>query len=518
MKVLSAAQTKELENHSAEQGLRHFQLMENAGTAAFFHLYSDYSDKVKNKRIMVLCGKGNNGGDGFVIARKLAEMSCKVIVVLVMGFPETPDARTMFERLEGNPYLTFCSWDMENEKTQILDYVSHTELFLDCVYGIGFHGTLPLEVKELFHAVNGTVAERIAVDIPSGSVCDTGEVSTNCFKAHKTLTFSSYKPVHWLREGANVCGKVTVLSIGIDKMVMERQACLFEVLNFEEIASLFPRRKAESNKGSYGTAVCLCGSYGMAGAAMLAARGALRCGAGLVHMIVPAAIYPIIAANVIEPVYMPLNGKKEDSLFEENSEKIFCGLEKATAILIGCGWGKSEDGFALLQKILAWARVPVVIDADGINLVAQHINILKTATAPVILTPHPGEMARLMRTTVADIQAHRMEYAHRFVQEYQVGLVLKGNQTVIAFPDGRCFLNPTGNPGMAKGGSGDLLAGMIVSLLAQGKPMEAAVPEAVFLHGMAGDRCAARLSQTAMLPSDMLEDLCELFLEIEGQD
>ncbi len=273
-------------------------------------------------------------------------------------------------------------------------------------------------------------------------------------------------------------------------------------------------RAAESNKGDYGRLLCVCGSEGMAGAAAMSAAAALRCGAGIVEVALPRTVYPIVAARLAEPVFTLTDTLPDGRLSPASGQALAAALSRASAVLAGCGLGRGPAARTALSLVLRDARVPAVLDADGINLAAQHIDELKTARAPLILTPHPGEMARLLKTTAADVQAHRREYALRFAAEYGVTLVLKGAGTLVASPEGRLYRNATGNPGMAKGGSGDALAGMIGSFAAQGiAPFEAAAG-AVYLHGLAGDRCAARLSQTAMLPTDLIAALPELFLQI----
>ncbi len=273
-------------------------------------------------------------------------------------------------------------------------------------------------------------------------------------------------------------------------------------------------RAPESNKGNYGRLLCLCGSEGMAGAAAMSAGAALRCGAGIVEAALPRAIYPIVAARLAEPVFTLTDTLPNGRLSPLSKAALGAALGRASAVLAGCGLGKSDAAREALALVRDKAEVPVVLDADGINLAAEHIDELKTVRAPLILTPHPGEMARLLKTTAADVQAHRREYALRFAAQYGVTLVLKGAGTLVASPEGRLYRNATGNPGMAKGGSGDVLAGMVASFAAQGiAPFEAAAG-AVYLHGLAGDRCAARGSQTAMLPTDLIAALPELFLQI----
>lgn len=280
------------------------------------------------------------------------------------------------------------------------------------------------------------------------------------------------------------------------------------------LKELLKPRAADSNKGDYGRLACVCGSEGMAGAAVMSAGAAVRCGTGIVDVALPRPIYPIVASRLAEPVFTLLDILPDGELSEAGKTALLASLKKASACLIGCGLGKSRVARSLMALVLQSAQVPLVVDADGINIISENINSIDPVRTPMIFTPHPGEMARLMKTTPDDIQANREAYALDFARRYGVILVLKGYGTLVAAPDGRVYRNGTGNPGMAKGGSGDVLAGMIASFAAQGaKPFQAAAG-GVFLHGLAGDRCAEKLSQYAMLPTDIIGCLSELFLEL----
>jgi hydroxyethylthiazole kinase-like uncharacterized protein yjeF len=273
-------------------------------------------------------------------------------------------------------------------------------------------------------------------------------------------------------------------------------------------------REPESNKGNYGRLLCVCGSEGMAGAAAMSTLSALRCGAGIVETALPGSIYPVVAALAPEAVFTLLEVSEERGMTDRAVQKIRSALSRASACLAGCGLGKSRYARSAISLLLQKARVPFVLDADGINLVSEHIDELKTARAPLILTPHPGEMARLLKVTVKEVQENREECARSFAKEFGVILVLKGAGTLVASPEGRLYRNTTGNPGMAKGGSGDVLAGMVASFAAQGIDPFYAAAGAVYLHGLAGDRCAESLSQTAMLPTDLIAELPKLFLKL----
>lgn len=279
----------------------------------------------------------------------------------------------------------------------------------------------------------------------------------------------------------------------------------------EEIRRCFPPRSEDSHKGDYGTLLSVCGCYGMAGAALLAAEAALRCGTGLVVAAVPQTLYPIVAKALREAVFAPYNE-------ETAAETLLPRLKTASALLVGCGLGQEAWAAALLKELLKNAECPIVLDADGINLAARHISIAETVHAPLILTPHPKEMSRLLGGTVEEVQRDREEAAREAVRRTGAVVVLKGHRTVIAAPDGEVWVNTTGNPGMAVGGSGDVLAGMIAAFVAQGMPPMQAAKCGVYLHGMAGDRAAARLSQHAMLPSDIITELSGLFLNLEQSE
>lgn len=285
-----------------------------------------------------------------------------------------------------------------------------------------------------------------------------------------------------------------------------------QIITGEMLLPHFPPRDPESHKGSYGRLLVAAGSDGMAGAARLCAEGALRCGVGLVTAALPRSIYPIVSAALPEAVCLPLEGTDATA-----RAALRAAAKAADAAVLGCGMGRSPGAQALIWDLLCHGDSPLVLDADGINAVSLHIDRLKTVRRPLVLTPHPGEMARLTGRSVDEIETHRAAVARAFAEEYGVTLVLKGHRTLIAAPCRPLLRNPTGNPGMATGGSGDVLAGMIGAFLAQGFDTCAAAICGVYLHGLAGDRAAAKLSQHAMLPRDLIAELGGLFLDLEKQ-
>lgn len=503
MPVLNALQTRKLEQAAAENGIDGLTLMENAGSAAAQVILEEMG---KNPFFaLILCGKGNNGGDGFVVARKLLEEGKRAAVFLPEGLPKTQEAKVMYERLKelGGKFFSF---------EQAMEACKNADVIVDGIYGIGFHGSLPEELVPLCHMVKESKARVFALDLPSGTRCDTGEFCGEAFRADVTVPFTSLKPVHVLYPSADMCGKTLVRQVGIPPWLIHSSECVMEEYGQDFVERLLPKRGLSANKGTFGRLLCLCGSKGMAGAAIMAARAALRTGVGIADVSLPESIYPIVSACVPEAVFTVLEEEKTDGGIR-GLTSFRKSLEKASACVAGCGLGSGAE--PIVFRLLSEAKVPVLLDADGINSLAANIDVLKTAKMPVLLTPHPGEMARLLKLSVAEVQNDRLNIAGSFAEKYGVFLLLKGANTLIASPDGRICVNRTGNPGMATGGSGDVLSGIIGALLAQGMPVYEAAVCGAWLHGRAGDLCAERLSQTAMLPTDLIETLPSLFLSLK---
>lgn len=511
MKVLSSKQSKELEKRAVQSGFSYLQLMENAGTAAADYIHNNFS--IKGKSIVILCGKGNNGGDGFVCARHFSVWGAKVTVIIAESLPVTDIAEHMFIQMREHAVKII---NYNRNISKCCSIITNADFIIDAVYGTGFHGNVNQSLQPLFRAANKASAIVLSLDIPSGANCNTGLVDEECINADYTITFSTLKFGHLIYPSKLYCGKVITVSIGIQNKIIEIQNSDLETVELSNIKYLLKKRNPESNKGNYGKLLCFCGSDGMAGAAVMSSKAAVRCGAGIVNVAVPRSIYPIVASNVIEPIYTILDFTQDCKLQKESRSQLLKSLFKSSACLIGCGLGTKEDISDLVFDTISCSKVPLIIDADGINIIAKNINILKTVSVPVVLTPHPGEMARLLNTTVNDVQTNRLKYAKNFASEYNVILVLKGSGTIIASPDGTCYINTTGNAGMAKGGSGDVLAGMISSFIAQGNDPLISSAGAVYLHGAAGDLCKKELSEYAMLPTDLINMLPRLFLNLSN--
>ena len=469
-------------------------------------------------RVAVFCGPGNNGGDGVAAARLLMEKgNCYVRAFFVGDRSKmTPDERAMEDKLlAAGGCLEDFTLDLTDRpaaeaaytfaQQKIAMWLSTCDCVVDALFGIGLTRPVTGPFEAAVRLMNGRTV--VSCDIPSGVHADTGEVLGTAVQATKTVTFTCPKPGLYLGEGAACAGEVLTVDIGIpDELTFGRFDPRLELVSSPN-ASL-PRRPLTAHKGDFGKIFLLAGAEGYTGAPVLAARAALRAGAGLVYLGVPRDIYPIIAVKCDEAMPFPL---------PENYNAI---LEKARGCdiaLIGPGLGRSPETERLVLSLIENLEIPVVLDADGINALAGHIDSLDKRSALTVLTPHEGEFARLAGCGLPI--RDRLSAARGFAREHGCVLVLKGRGTITAAPDGSAWINTTGSPGMAKGGSGDVLAGMIAALLGQkhlrrerrtGDNAVELAADAVFYHGLAGDACARKLGEYAMLPTDLIEALPEV--------
>lgn len=501
MKVLTAVQTRAAEQIAFRAGMSSARLMENAGSAATRAIKEHF--EIRAKQVVVVAGQGNNGGDGFVVARKLKEYGAKVTIILAMGIAVTPDSHAMLTRAKAAQVPVVNFYDDTDLATRLM---ASADLLVDAIFGIGFHGAPDREVSTVIHHMNESAATIVALDLPSGICCDDGAVHGVAVRADLTISFIGYKPCHFLFPSASFCGNTVAVPIGIDTEVLTDYYA--EVTDVADALAALPAIPKNAHKGSKGTAVIVGGSFGMAGAPMLSARAAMRSGAGMVRVCLPRSVYPAAAPQLPEAVFTPLPECDGYLSADSVSAELLCG---AKALLIGPGMGHNAHTIAAATRMAAISRIPTVIDADGLNAMAAEPELLRQCKAPVIVTPHLGEMARLCGKTVEEISRDRIGVALAFAKEHQVITVLKGAYTVIAAPDGRLFINTTGNEAMATAGSGDMLAGMITAFLANGMEPLAAAVSAVCLHGAAGDLTAAALGVRGVITGDMIERLPQLF-------
>jgi len=502
--VVTIGDMRRLEQAAVDSGaVTYDTLMERAGAAVASLIRERFVRS--GAAVLILCGNGNNGGDGYVIARLLKDAY--------------PDMTVHCLRVCGKSATTLAA-SKECLVKEIDDFETcdiyralasgRYTVVVDAVYGIGFHGELPLDIRRLFAAISSYSLPVVAVDIPSGIHADSGVADEYVLSASVTVTFTARKPAMLSPELCKLLGDVVVADVGIDPALVHDYQTSFSMLNTEEVRALLPARPQNGHKGTFGSLLTVCGSYGMAGAAMLSGKAALRMGVGLLHMALPRSIYPIVAGQIWEAVYHPLDESATGTLGSSSLNALKDLLDHKTALLVGCGLSSCDETSTLVRALLEHVTVPTVLDADGLNVFSSHIVDLKAVKAPLVLTPHPAEAARLIGRTVEQVERDRLSTVKTLAKDSGAVVVLKGHRSLIATPGGDVYMNTTGNAGMATGGSGDVLSGMIASLMAQGVPAVQAAKIGVCLHGAAGDLAAQRLSQTAMLPTDMIEELCHL--------
>ena len=471
MRILTANQIRLVETLCFEKYSTEAELMLKAGTACFEAMTEKYD--MKNKRVLVFCGNGKNAGDGFVIARLLWAYGAESKIVLCDKAPTIAE-----------PLMYYNEALKSGVEAIKADEISECDYIVDCIFGIGFHGEARAPFDTVFKTVNASGAKVISVDTPSGSDATTGEVCKNCIRADFTIAISTLKYCHILPPANAYCGDTVTVNISIpDDCYTEKY---INSIEFDDVKSLFKKRDKNANKATFGHQLNICGSYKMFGAAVISTKAALRSGAGLVKLTLPENAYPLAASHLTQPIFNPVYANEEGTFSANAVAGITDNIEWADSIVLGCGIGVNDDTCAVVKTVLEKAESPIILDADGINCIKPCISILKEIKVPVVLTPHPGEMARLISKQVAEIQENRIEISKKFAKEMHVVLVLKGANTVVTDGD-EVFVNTTGNPGMAMGGSGDMLSGMTGAFIAQGLSPFDAAKAAVYLHGLSGD-------------------------------
>ena len=458
------------------------------------------------RKAVVFAGPGNNGGDGVAAARLLAEQGWKVCVFLVGERAKlTRDTSAMVERL-AEAGLELMDFPKDAAAyCEVQARCAESDVFVDALFGVGLCREVAGDFAAAISLMNSfQQIPTISADIASGLSADTGKVLGIAVQAAATVTFSMAKPGHFADQGSLYTGKLIVHDIGIPDDILWEQELSMETIDEDFVRDTLPKRKADGHKGDFGKNYILAGSVGYTGAPVLAAKACSRMGAGLVSVGTPASAWPVVAGKCLEEMPYPLP-EEDGKLCMAAQEKILEKAEKCDAVLIGPGLGRSGESDRLIRRQVAKLSQPLVLDADGINALSGHIDCLsRRAGRTTILTPHDGEFARLG----GDLKAKdRISAARDFAVEHGCVLVLKGHRTIVAAPDGRIAINTTGNSGMAKGGSGDVLSGVILALLGLGIEPFRAAAAAVYLHGMAGDLCAEELGEWGMVPGDIISKL-----------
>ncbi len=501
--VLTSDQMKKAEQQAVDLGMSWLRLMENAGSAAAKEIRNSFS--LENRKVVIVCGKGNNGGDGYVIARKLLEDNAQIKIISI-GAPSTQSAKEMASKAES---LGIKAINFQKYETLCCQYIFDADIVIDAIFGTGFKGTPDTIYCSAINAINSSNAVKISIDIPSGMECDTGVLNEIFVKPDMTVTFAAYKLCHLLYPSNEFCGNVVISSIGMPNEAFNGIKPALSVIDKKYIASLLPTRSINAHKGTCGTAGLYVGSKGFAGAAAFSSKAAVKSGVGIVNAIVPDNIYSIIATLVPEAIFTVLDDTENVS--HTNSQTICRAINNSTSALIGCGLGQSESAKYNCIEVIKNCNVPLVIDADGINVLRDSIDLIKQYKSEVIITPHPKEAARLLKCTVDEVQSNRLESAKRLSDITGATIVLKGAHTIIYTPDNEGFVVCDGNPGMATAGTGDVLSGMAVAFLAQGMSAKNAAIIAVKLHAMAGDIAVKSTSLLSLTPTDMIDTLPDLY-------
>ena len=512
--VFTAEEMRRLDRHAiAELGIPGATLMENAGRGAAESIIAalpELGAPRRGARVVVVCGKGGNGGDGFVVARWLKRRGALPSVLL--AFPPAEiggDARLKLEEMRRSGIRPLRLAD------GAASALARAHVVVDALLGTGSRGSPEGSVARAIELINASGRPVVALDIPSGMSADGGAPAGPAIRAALTLAFAGLKRGLVTAPGDELAGRVSVVPIGVPDGEVARGVTTF-LLEASDVAPHFPRRPRAAHKGTYGHLLLVAGSLGKTGAAALAAAAAMRSGSGLVTVATPVSQQPVVASLVVEAMTEPLPETPARTLALKARDVIVELAAPRDAVAIGPGIGLDEETQQLVRSLIQELRKPLAADADALTALAGHLEALRAAPSVRCLTPHPGEMARMLGARVDDVQRDRIETAREFATRYRVYVVLKGARSVIGTPDGRVFVNPSGNPGMASGGTGDVLTGMLGAFLARGMEPGAALQSSVYLHGSAGDIAAERVGEEALIARDVVAAIPEAFKRLRG--
>lgn len=497
MKVASAVEMNRIDRLAQEEyQVPGIILMERAAMAVLQVIEERFA--LASKKVYIFCGKGNNGGDGLALARLMAERSAEVTIVLA-NQPSLFHGLALENLTIAQKFgLQIIDWENVSQAD-----LQNVDLIVDALLGTGAKGAPSGVLATIISRINETGKPVVSIDIPSGVNVDNGQISGVVVKASVTVTFGLPKPGLLIFPGAEMCGKLVIVPIGFPKQLLESSSLKINWPDEQEIRQLLPKRPATAHKGLTGHVLVIGGAIGMTGAVALCSSGALRAGVGLV------------TAGIQNPNHFP---EKPTEVMTLSWDRSLTFLKKVDAVVIGPGLSVQAASRDLLIELLKNCTVPLVIDADGLNLLAAQAFDWNNIKAPLILTPHPGEMSRLSGISVAHIQENRIDVAHDFAKNYRITLVLKGARSIITDRDENIFINPTGNPGMATAGMGDALAGIIGGLLAQGMDLTEAAVTGTYLHGLAGDLAIEKFGPVGIITTDLLNEYPVAFKKVLGNE
>ena len=504
-KILTTQQMGYAEKNSASYGVSLSELMDNAALS-LSHEITKIAYKRSLKNILILAGSGNNGGDGLVCANTLLSNSLNVRIIFVQGSPKSELAKAAMSKLDKNAEIISASG--------VAELTKWADIIVDAVFGTGFHGSLPDEIKPLFKIVSESKALKIACDLPSGVNAKNGQVSDGTVKCDYTVCFHALKLGLLLSPAKEFCGEITTCNISIPNQAEDFE---FEIekLNTTLVKSFLPPRPNNAHKGTFGKLLCVCGCSGYRGAAAISTLAALRTGVGLVNLCTVDEVISSLSSSIYEATYTRL--ESENGFIScDNADKIVELSKGSSALLLGCGLGKNAHTISLVKEIVERAETPIIIDADGINCLCENINVLKNTKAKIILTPHIAEFSRLLGISVSEFLENRFDLVRQFSSEYNVTVLSKSTQSIASSSDcKKIYLSDTGNSALSKGGSGDLLAGMTASFVAQGIEPISACAIAQFVLGISAERLSKSMSRRSVIARDILDVLPFVLKEIE---
>ncbi|MDH4197314.1 MAG: NAD(P)H-hydrate dehydratase [Candidatus Aminicenantes bacterium] len=516
IKILVSSEMRDIDRRAIEEvGIPGPLLMENAGREVVQAMGRRVPD-LERKPVVVVAGKGNNGGDGFVVARHLANLGGRPSVLLLASQADVRGDAALNMKIALKLGLPIVEVTTEAAWRKARTGLFHAGVIVDALLGTGLTEPLSGLYAQVVEDINKARGFTVAVDMPSGLSSDTFMLLGPCVEADLTVCLAAPKIAHIFPPSADRVGELVVAGISIPPFLFDDPRLKLSLLEAADVRPHFRPRPKDSHKGTYGHLLIVAGSVGKAGAAVLAGRAALRMGAGLVTMAVPAACLPAVARPAPELMVEPLAGTPDGTVAAAAAKRVLELLKGKDALLLGPGISTHPETAAFVGDLLPRVKVPAVLDADALNIVAARRALLDDLGARSVLTPHPGEFARLLGLRNQDVVENKLTLVPEFAVKHRLHLVLKGYRTLVAAPDGRVFVNPTGNPGLATGGAGDVLGGLIASQVMQTKDVLTGTMSAVYAHGLSGDLAAAKLGERALIAGDLIRFLPAALKSLEA--
>ncbi|OGL50605.1 MAG: hypothetical protein A3H37_02035 [Candidatus Schekmanbacteria bacterium RIFCSPLOWO2_02_FULL_38_14] len=518
MKIVTAQEMREIDRKAIEGwGIPGVILMENAGLSVLSCI-EEYFGDLRGLRVTIVAGKGNNGGDGCVVARHIKNSGGEPLIVLLAERKNIKgDARINLKTaIKGGIDVIEVS-GKERFSLKVKRIIEDSDIIVDAIFGTGLSEGVKGFYGDVIEYINGLEIPVVSIDLPSGISSDTGEIIGPSIAADLTVALCLPKISLVSYPAARFAGVVEIGDIGIPVKIIDESRIKTFLIEEEEIAGLLKPRRENAHKGDFGHVLVIAGSTGKTGAATMTSEAALKSGAGLATLAIPESLNPIVEMKLTEVMSLPVPETSEKT-FSKKAEKIMLEFSRGkTVAVIGPGISTNTETCEVVRSLIKKLDVPVVLDADGINALQGDAKILKSAKKDVVITPHPGEMGRLCGLSAKEVQKNRIEVARDFARANRVYVVLKGKNTVVSGPDGTVFVNLTGNPGMASGGAGDVLTGMIAGFISQGfSPIDAA-KAGVYLHGLSGDIMAEKRGEMSLTAMDILKGIPAAIREILSQ-